>query len=112
MCHICKGVDASYLSKYAFACLMEDAMVRFVPLVVAAILISAPFVQAQNADFRTSPSRSSSRCRPAAASTPSRALAERLHQKLGQPFVIENRGGAGGNVGAEAVYAARPTAIP
>src|SRR5262249_59879908 len=27
---------------------------------------------------------------------------------LGQPFVIENRGGAGGNLGAEAVYTADP----
>ena len=26
----------------------------------------------------------------------------------GQPFVIENRGGAGGNIGAEAVYTAAP----
>ena len=40
--------------------------------------------------------------------TVTRIFAERLQQKLGQPFVIENRGGAGGNVGAEAVYAAPP----
>jgi tripartite-type tricarboxylate transporter receptor subunit TctC len=37
-----------------------------------------------------------------------RIVAEKLHQKLGQPFVVENRGGAGGNLGAEAVYAAAP----
>jgi tripartite-type tricarboxylate transporter receptor subunit TctC len=35
-----------------------------------------------------------------------RIFANRLHQRLGQPFVIENRGGGGGNIGAEAVYAA------
>src|SRR5436190_10200545 len=40
--------------------------------------------------------------------TVTRIFAERLQQKLRQPFVIENRGGAGGNVGAEAVYAAPP----
>ena len=40
--------------------------------------------------------------------TATRIFAEGLHQKLGQPFVIENRGGAGGNLGAEAVYAAPP----
>jgi tripartite-type tricarboxylate transporter receptor subunit TctC len=40
--------------------------------------------------------------------TVTRIFASQLQQKLGQPFVIENRGGAGGNIGAEAVYAAEP----
>src|SRR3982074_1233944 len=40
--------------------------------------------------------------------TVTRIFAERLQHRLGHPFVIENRGGAGGNVGAEAVYAAAP----
>jgi tripartite-type tricarboxylate transporter receptor subunit TctC len=40
--------------------------------------------------------------------TVTRIFAERLQQKLGQPFVIENRGGAGGKVGAEAVYVSTP----
>jgi tripartite-type tricarboxylate transporter receptor subunit TctC len=40
--------------------------------------------------------------------TAARIFAEGLHQKLGQPFVIENRGGAGGNIAAEAVYGAPP----
>jgi len=40
--------------------------------------------------------------------TATRMFAEGLHQKLGQPFVIENRGGAGGNLAAEAVYVAPP----
>jgi tripartite-type tricarboxylate transporter receptor subunit TctC len=37
-----------------------------------------------------------------------RIFADRLQQKLRQPFVIENRGGAGGNVGADAVYTSTP----
>jgi tripartite-type tricarboxylate transporter receptor subunit TctC len=40
--------------------------------------------------------------------TVTRIFAARLQQRLGQPFVIENRGGGGGNIGAEAVYSADP----
>jgi tripartite-type tricarboxylate transporter receptor subunit TctC len=32
-----------------------------------------------------------------------RALASRLQETMGQPFVVENRAGAGGNIGADAV---------
>lgn len=35
--------------------------------------------------------------------TLARRLADRLHHKLGQPFVVENRSGASGNIGAQAV---------
>ena len=41
-----------------------------------------------------------------AGSTPDiigRTLAERLQRGFGQPFVVENRSGAGGNIGAEVV---------
>ena len=37
-----------------------------------------------------------------------RVIAERLAVSLGQPVVIENRGGAGGNVGAEAAARSAP----
>ncbi len=37
-----------------------------------------------------------------------RIIAERLQNKFGQSFVIENRGGTAGNVGAEAVFTADP----
>jgi len=37
-----------------------------------------------------------------------RALASRLQEAMGQPFVVENRSGAGGNVGADAVAKAVP----
>jgi tripartite-type tricarboxylate transporter receptor subunit TctC len=37
-----------------------------------------------------------------------RVFAEKLAQKWGQPFTVENRAGAAGNIGAEAVYRAEP----
>src|SRR5262245_57850728 len=37
-----------------------------------------------------------------------RLLAERLQGPLGQPMVVENRAGASGNIGAEAVAKAAP----
>jgi tripartite-type tricarboxylate transporter receptor subunit TctC len=43
-----------------------------------------------------------------ASDTLTRMLAERLQAKLGQPFVIENKTGAGGNIGMQAVAAAPP----
>lgn len=39
-----------------------------------------------------------------------RSLALKLAERLGQPVTIENRGGAGGGVGAEAVAGATPDA--
>jgi tripartite-type tricarboxylate transporter receptor subunit TctC len=40
--------------------------------------------------------------------TVTRIVAEGLHKKFGQPVVIENHTGAGGNIGAEAVYTSPP----
>jgi tripartite-type tricarboxylate transporter receptor subunit TctC len=40
--------------------------------------------------------------------TVTRIVADGLQKKFGQPFVIENRGGAAGNIGAEAVYTSEP----
>src|ERR1700686_466916 len=37
-----------------------------------------------------------------------RIFADKLQRRLGQSFVIENQGGAGGNVGASTVYGAVP----
>lgn len=42
------------------------------------------------------------------ADTIGRILQPRLQERLGQPVVVENRPGAGGSVGAEAVARARP----
>jgi tripartite-type tricarboxylate transporter receptor subunit TctC len=40
--------------------------------------------------------------------TVTRIVGEGLRQKLGQPVVVENRAGAGGNIGAESVFTSPP----
>jgi tripartite-type tricarboxylate transporter receptor subunit TctC len=40
--------------------------------------------------------------------TNARLISQSLSERLGQPFVIENRPGAGGNMGTEAVVRASP----
>src|SRR5579864_4484243 len=43
-----------------------------------------------------------------ANSTVARLVAQRLSEQLGQQFIVENRPGAGGNVGAQAAANAAP----
>src|SRR5260221_1465074 len=43
-----------------------------------------------------------------ASDTIARLMAQSLSERLGQPFVIENRTGAGGNIGTESVVRATP----
>ncbi|HWK95304.1 MAG TPA: tripartite tricarboxylate transporter substrate binding protein [Pseudolabrys sp.] len=72
----------------------------------AMVLIGAAFglTQAAPAYAQAWPSRPVTMVVPFTAGTTSdviaRSLAQELHQKLGQPFIIENKGGAGGNIGA------------
>ena len=76
---------------------------------LSASLIAASAVIAEDADY---PHRAAkivvSTSAGGGVDTVTRIFAAQLHQKLGQPFVIENRGGAGGNIGAEAVFTAEP----
>ena len=42
------------------------------------------------------------------ADNTARPISQRLSERLGQPFVIDNRGGAGGNIAARSVAEASP----
>ena len=83
---------------------------------LAAILVCigavfSPALHAQS-DAQRYPTRPVRWIVPFAPSGPtdimSRAVAEKLSQRLGQPFVVDNRAGAGGNIGAEVVSKSAP----
>lgn len=84
---------------------------RFAKLLVAvtAALTLVPLAQAQAPDFPRGPV---SLVVPFPAGGPTdamaRRLAEKLGERLGQQVVVENKGGAGGSIAAEAVARAKP----
>jgi len=79
----------------------------FTLIATAATLLAAPYAKAQ--DYPTRPIKIIV-CLPAGGGvdTVTRIIADKLPQKLGQPVVIENKGGQSGNLGAEAVWLAEP----
>ena len=87
-------------------------MSRYLPLFAAAVLLAATPVNAQKPARRITPT---SRSR---SSSDGLGRRRRRHRRrgwsptsarcLGQPFVVDNRGGAGGNIGADAVFTAEP----
>lgn len=84
---------------------------RSVLALISGVLLFAASAMAQNsaADYPNKPIRIIV-CVPAGGGvdTVTRIVAEGLRQKFGQTVVVENRGGAAGNIGAEAVYIADP----
>ncbi len=84
---------------------------RLALLAVAGFLLASAPVHAQDpaADYPNRPVRIIvSNPAGGGIDTVTRIVADKLSQKLGQPVVIENRGGAGGNIGSEAVYSSAP----
>jgi len=85
-------------------------MNRLIRSLLAALLLAAPaFALAQGAPF---PSRPIKIVVPYPAGGPAdllaRIVAEKLPPRIGQPVVVENRGGAGGHIGGEQVARAQP----
>jgi tripartite-type tricarboxylate transporter receptor subunit TctC len=89
------------------------AMTRKIQQTLAALAIGTLFaLQAFAARAETWPSRPITLVVPFTSGTTSdlvaRALAEHLSNALGQPIVVDNRGGAGGNLGGAVVARAAP----
>ena len=78
-------------------------------LVALTTLLAAASAQAQPANYPAQPIKVIVAV-PAGGGvdTAMRIVAEGMRQRLGQPVIIENRGGQAGNFGAEAVFAAEP----
>ncbi len=76
---------------------------------LGALLAAAPALRAQDAPWPNRPVTLMSGF-PNGAGTDIylRRLAEPLQRALGQPFVVDNRSGAGGNIGSDLVAKARP----
>jgi tripartite-type tricarboxylate transporter receptor subunit TctC len=78
-------------------------------LIAISLLTFAPIDGAAALDYPTRPVRWVVGFAPGGANDIlARLIGQRLSERMGQPFVIENKAGAGGNVGAEAVINAEP----
>jgi tripartite-type tricarboxylate transporter receptor subunit TctC len=81
-----------------------DYNVKLINLLIAAALLAMVPAHAQS-DYPSKPVRIIVNVAAGGGvDTATRIVAQRLSERLKQSFVIENRPGAGGNVGAEAVY--------
>src|SRR6516162_9578504 len=102
LCRVARRSDAAYIG----AMLIQ----RLVLLAALCALASPALAQPDpSADYPNHPVRIIvSTSAGGGVDTVTRIIGAVLQEKLGQPFVIEDRGGGGGNIGAEAVYAADP----
>jgi tripartite-type tricarboxylate transporter receptor subunit TctC len=82
---------------------------KTLPAVAGILMLIGVTPAAWPADYPTRPVNLSVAFPPGGASDVlARILGRKLEQVLGQPFVIDNRPGAGGNIAAEAVAHAQP----
>ncbi|MCP4619271.1 MAG: tripartite tricarboxylate transporter substrate binding protein [Bradyrhizobium sp.] len=78
-------------------------------LIALAVTAAAPIGSTMAADYPTRPIRWVVGYPPGGATDIiARLIGQRLQEKLGQPVVIENKPGAGNNIGTEAVINAEP----
>jgi tripartite-type tricarboxylate transporter receptor subunit TctC len=85
-------------------------MSKYLMLMAASgMLLAAAPAASQQAEYPTRPIKIIV-CLPpgGGVDTVTRIVSDRLQRRLGQPIIIENKGGQAGNLGAEAVFAAEP----
>ena len=84
-------------------------MLRHVAMVVAVGLSAAGPLRAQSGDYPNHAVKIVVDVAPGGGvDTATRLVAAKLEKTFGQPFVVENRPGAGGNIGAEFAFNAEP----
>lgn len=84
-------------------------LARLLALPVALLLLAAAALPAGAQDYPVRPVRLIVAFAPGTTSDIiGRMIAEKLSRQMGQPFVVENRTGAGGTIGAETVAKAEP----
>jgi tripartite-type tricarboxylate transporter receptor subunit TctC len=78
-------------------------------IAAASVLLAVPPAKAQQGEYPNRPIKIIV-CLPAGGGvdTVTRVVSDKLQRRLGQPIVIENKGGQSGNIGAEAVWLAEP----
>src|ERR1700731_1612659 len=85
-------------------------MSKYLTLIaMAGVLLALSPANSQKADYPNRPIKIIV-CLPpgGGVDTVTRIVSDRLSRRLGQPIIIENKGGQSGNIGAEAVYLAEP----
>jgi tripartite-type tricarboxylate transporter receptor subunit TctC len=88
-----------------FGTKLEMTIVKLTTSMATALLLASAVPASAQSDYPNKPVRIVVNVAAGGGvDTATRIVAQRLSEKLGQTFVIENRPGAGGNVGAEAVY--------
>src|SRR5262245_214931 len=105
-------MSAAKIRAFARAALKEWAMNRYVvSIAVGGVLLATIAAKAQpsTADYPNKPIRVVVTV-PAGGGvdTVTRLVTERMRTIVGQPFVVENKGGAGGNIAADYVYQQEP----